>query len=794
MSDGGLFEKYKATINDYLSKGYAKKIPDNELDTSDGSVWYLPHHPVINPQKPDKVRVVFDCAAKYRGTSLNDHLLQGPDLTNSLIGVLIRFQQEPVAMVSDIEAMFHQVRVEPKDCNALRFLWWPEDDLLKEPTEHQMLVHLLGATSSPTCSNFRLRKTAHDNRRDFDTEIVHTVERNVYVDDCLKSVRTTGKAVEVANQTSELLARGGFKLTKWLSYKREVIKTILESERAKSVLDLELDKLPVERTLGIQWDVEKDTFRFKIVLKEKPKTRREILSATSSVYDPLGFIAPIILPAKKLLQDLTRQKFSLDHPVCDYELARWNKWTSKLPKLSKIVVDRCLKPENFDEIKLIQLHHFADASQTAYSAASYVKMVNASDEVHCAFLIGKSRLAPLKTMTIPRLELAAAVLAVKLNKMLQEELDMPIHASVFWTDSMTVLQYIANETRRFHTFVANRLAVIHDGSETCQWRHVNTDLNPADDATRGLAVEEMIQNDRWLVGPAFLWKEEKDWPIRPDNSNSTLVDDPEIKCEKQVNLATNQPLEPALGLMMKRYSSWYGLKKAVAWLTRFKQCIIQNHEERTGRKGDASNQSPSGDLIPKEIQTAESDIVKYVQSQSFPEVIKVLQATYMKSGHPRKPAKRSLKKSGSFGSIFKLNPALNNEGLLRVGGRLKNAPIIYEARHPLILPYKHDLSDLIVMHYHRATGHAGQDYVLSNVRQKFWIMKGRSAVRRVIRSCFSCRRRNATRGQQIMADIPKDRLTPDKPPFTNVGVDFFGPLFVRHGRGQNKRYGACSLV
>ena len=246
LSDDGLFGKYRATINDYLSKGYARKIPDSELAASEGSVWYLPHHPVVHKQKPDKVRVVFDCAAKYQGTSLNDNLLQGPDLTNSLNGVLTRFRQEPVAVVADIEAMFHQVLVDPKDCNALRFLWWPEDDLTREPTEHQMLVHLFGATSSPTCSNFSLRKTA------IGPEIIRTVQRNFYVDDCLKSERTTDKAVAVAKKTSELLTRGGFKLTKWISNKREVIEAIPKKDRAKSILGLELDKLPIERTLGTQ--------------------------------------------------------------------------------------------------------------------------------------------------------------------------------------------------------------------------------------------------------------------------------------------------------------------------------------------------------------------------------------------------------------------------------------------------------------------------------------------------------------------------------------------------------------
>ena len=174
----GLCEKYSTTIDDLLNKGYARKVPDCLCNCSDGAVWYLPHHPVFNPNKPNKVRLVFDCAVKYKGTSLNDQLLQGPDLTNSLIGVLTRFRQETVTLMADIEAMFHQVCVRPEDRDALRFMWWPENDLDKEPEEYQMMVHLFGATSSPSCANFRLQRTADDNREDFDNETVDTVRRN----------------------------------------------------------------------------------------------------------------------------------------------------------------------------------------------------------------------------------------------------------------------------------------------------------------------------------------------------------------------------------------------------------------------------------------------------------------------------------------------------------------------------------------------------------------------------------------------------------------------------------------
>ena len=242
------------------------------MNAHDKPLWYLPHHPVFN--KPGKTRVVFDCAAKYGGTSLNDQLLSGPDLTNSIVGVLTRFRENPVALAADIECMFHQVRVPPADRDAFRFLWWPNSDHSQDPVDHRMEVHLFGATSSPSCSNFALRKTAQDNKDEFAKDIVKTVKRNFYVDDCLKSVESSERAVDLAVQLSNLLAKGGFRLTKWLCNRPEVLESIPKDERAPSVLDLDLDKdkLPLQRALGLKWDMESDKFTFAVVLKDKPST------------------------------------------------------------------------------------------------------------------------------------------------------------------------------------------------------------------------------------------------------------------------------------------------------------------------------------------------------------------------------------------------------------------------------------------------------------------------------------------------------------------------------------------
>lgn len=774
-------------MDDLVKNGHARKVPKDRLDHPVGAVWYLPHHPVLNPNKPDKVRVVFDCAAKYQGTSLNDQLLQGPDLTNNLVGVLTRFRQEPVALMADIESMFHQVHVSPNDCDALRFLWWPNSDLNSEPEEYQMMVHLFGATSSPSCANFGLRRTAEDNQQEFSEEAVNTIKDNFYVDDCLKSVPSENKAIGLANELCQLLSKGGFRLTKWISNSRQVIDSIPMSERAGSVKGLLLDQLPIERALGVRWDVETDTFGFKISVKDRPATRRGILSVVTSVYDPLGFVAPFILPAKALLQDLCRKNLGWDDPISDDDLTRWRNWLVELPMLEKLKVNRCFKPINFEEVSSSQLHHFADASQYAYGAVTYLRLTDTKGDIHCSFITGKSRLAPLKQLTIPRLELSAAVVATRLDKMVRKEIGIQVDQSIFWTDTTCVLGYIANEDKRFHTFVANRVAAIQEVTSPSQWKHVGTKQNPADDASRGLSAEALLKNERWLMGPGFLWKSEEAWPSHQHTDPTVAENDPEVKRERQVFSSTTEAGMTTLSQLFGRFSQWHRLKKFVAWILRYRSNLLKAVGRRKSGSMSHSKAVTIEPITVEEINKAEREILVHVQKESFKEEIAILQNKGVEAGKECATGRRKgqIKKSSK---IFKLDPQLM-DGLLRVGGRLERAPLQLDAKHPIILPASHHVVRLIISYYHHIAGHSGTEHVLSMIRERFWIVKARAAVRKSLNDCFSCRKRQAPVGEQKMADLPHDRITPDKPPFTYVGVDCFGPFFVRRGRSQTKRYG-----
>ncbi|XP_066302034.1 uncharacterized protein [Branchiostoma lanceolatum] len=240
MRNESFQQEYTRFMEKIIDKGYAEKVPTEQLQAKDGQVWYVPHHGVYHPQK-GKIRVVFDCAASYAGTSLNKELLQGPDLTNTLLGVLTRFRQEPVALMADIEAMFSQVKVPSEDRDYQRFMWWPEGDINEMLEEYRMTVHVFGATSSPSCANYALKRIAEDCKGQYNEEVLKALKEDFYVDDLLKAMPTEKKGQCFANEMREACATGGFRLTKWVSNSREVLKTVPTAEMSEEVKDLDLD-------------------------------------------------------------------------------------------------------------------------------------------------------------------------------------------------------------------------------------------------------------------------------------------------------------------------------------------------------------------------------------------------------------------------------------------------------------------------------------------------------------------------------------------------------------------------
>lgn len=762
-----LYALYKSTMEGYIKEGYAERVPEAGLK-EERRVWYLPHHPVINPKKPNKVRIVFDCAAKFRGTSLNDNLLQGPDYMNSIVGVLMRFRQKPVALVADIEAMFHQVKVKASDRNALRFLWWPNGDISKQPVEYCMNVHLFGATSSPSCAAFSLKRTARDNSKYFSDETVNTVERNFYVDDLLKSVPDEQVGIKLAKELREILSLGGFRLTKWVSNSSDVLSSIPETERAESNarLDLERDTL-LEKTLGLQWYVERDCFVFDVNLQDKGFTRRGILSVASSLYDPLGFVAPVTLIPKLVLQNACRQKLGWDERIAEADTECWTSWLASLPELSKVSIERCLEPMTLDKHSTrTELHIFSDASEKAYGSAAYLKVCDASGNSKCSLIIGKSRLAPIKTLSIPRLELAAAALAVKLYQLVTQELDIEIHDTIFWTDSMIVLGYINNDKKRFKTFVANRLSYIHDATTPKDWRYVPSRLNPADLASRGFYPYDTDKLSIWLKGPNFILEDRSTWP-KIVTKLSVSDDDIEVKPEVNVNMSQGKQSK-GVNDLLNRYSDWNRLQRAVGWLLRFKTYLV----ERYLRSNKVSYATPKH-FTANEIREATSSVIRVLQMEVYRDEIRSI----VQVGKVPKSS-----------SLVRLNPEYT-DGLLRVGGRLQNSLIGEDAKHPIILPSSHHVTRILIRDFHERNAHMGVLHVLSLIRQNYWIVQGLRTVKSVLNRCLDCKRNRHRPVTQQMGQLPEERLIPDKAPFTYVGIDYFGPMTVKSGRRHLKRYG-----
>ena len=772
MKNKKLAEDYSSYMQDMIDRGYAELVPQNSLNRDDGKVWYLPHHAVVHPHKPDKIRIVFDCAAKCKGVCLNDCLLQGPDQTNSLMEVLLRFRMDNIAFIADVEGMFNQVRVPESDRDMLRFLWWKDGSPGSRVQEYRMAVHLFGASSSPSVACYSLRRTATDHENDFSAEAVSTVRRNFYVDDVLKSCATVTDAVELVRELRQLLEKGGFNLTKFASSSPSIVSSLPVQNRSK-VMKLwsgPPEPSPDERALGVVWQTETDSLSVVLNvqnIRSKPLTRRGLLSAISSFYDPMGILAPTVFRGRLILQHICRQQLPWDIELPESQQREWLEWLSSVADAEPVTVSRSIKPAGFGEVVSYQLHHFADASQEGYGTVSFVRLKNNRGDIHCAFLKGKSHLAPLKVVTIPRLELMAAVTAVRVSSLIRDAIQLEIPDSVhveehFWTDSTTVLRYVENKKSRFHTFVSNRLAVIHDGSTPQQWKYVPSELNPADDVTRG------VQGVRWLEGPAFLWQEEDMWPQRPEALRTRTArddeDDPEIRRAK-VNVIKTESTQEPIEVLVNYYSEKGRLLRGIAWILKVKKAL----QNRTTNK----KEGPSLRLTVSDLQEAEQTVVRWTQRRAFEAEYEAL----MKGSEVKLSSK-----------LIKLSPFLQG-GVIRVGGRLINADASPDVVHHVVLPSHSRFTDLVVRDAHARVGHGGRQAVLAEIRKKFWVLKASSTVRRVLRSCLKCRRLHGPTLTQKMASLPQDRVQAMEPPFTRTGLDYFGPFYIRQGRAQAKRYG-----
>lgn len=452
------FDEYNSLMNLMLDEGFIERVPAGDCMTGDGKQWFLTHHGVRHKTK-GKLRVVFDCSLKYEGKCLNDELLQGPDLTNSLIGVLLRFRQGQIAISADIEKMFYMVKVPASDRNYLNFFWFSNDNINACPVQYRLTVHVFGAKSSPSCANYALRQTALCNDLTSSQLVKNSVLKSFYVDDLMKSIDDSKQASVFAVEISNLLSQRGFNLTKFISNDRNVLKCIPSNKLSDQVKDLNLNEefLPCDRALGIKWNVERDTLGFTVSLKNHDYTKRGILSTIFSIYDPLFLISPMLIPAKRVFQNACELKLGWDETLPDQLKFSYDKWLNEINTLNSFEIPRCLNVNAISECDSVQLHLFCDGSETAYGSVAYVRCAK-NGLIHTNIVMAKVRLTPVNRTslkTVPRIELNAAKTAVSLYLKLSLELELKFDDVMFWSDSVVVLSYIKSESARFQRFVAN---------------------------------------------------------------------------------------------------------------------------------------------------------------------------------------------------------------------------------------------------------------------------------------------------------------------------------------------------
>jgi len=649
-------ERYVQFIEDVLEKGEAEEVVNEGVP---GRAWYIPHHGVYHPKKPQKLRVVFDCSARYQGDSLNTHLLTGPDLLNTLTGVLWRFRQHPVAVQADIERMFHQFLVCGEHRDYLRFLWWEKGNLDAAPKDFRMKVHLFGATSSPGCANFALKYLAAQRAKDF-PQAAEFIQKNFYMDDGLQSCKDEDEAITLVKESQELCLSAKIRLHKFVSNSQKVMESINPVDRGSSPNDVELGGAPTGSVLGIRWQVSSDTLTFASRSIDNAPTRRGILSAVAQVFDPLGFLAPVVLEGKILLQELCKDGVDWDDELPDHLKPAWTDWKTNCKDLDKVHIERCFQPKDF-KVERTEIHHFADASTRGYGQCSYVRFVG-KEQVHCSLIGGKARVAPLKTVTVPRLELTAALVSALMSERVRAELDIPIDKEYYWTDSQVVLSYINNQSRRFHVFVANRVERIRQLSTPDQWFHVATADNPADLASRGTSVSGLLESC-WFQGPSFLW--DRSWKPPVKQSFGLEVGDPEVR--RIVTLEScvavgHRSIQERLSV----FSDWTKTLSAIARL------------KRAAKRGHGGSR-PATCLERLE---AEKFIIREVQQVIFDEEL------------------QDLKRDGgcvkTTSALRSLSPFIDEDGILRGGGRLRSSKLPDKTIHPIILPKEGHVTTIIV--------------------------------------------------------------------------------------------------
>lgn len=737
--------KLKTEYSTFL-KEYAELGHLSESAVTEGvPTYYFCHHAVLKESSEStKLRVVFDGSApSSSGYSLNDLMMIGPNMQDSLFAILIRARHYKFILTGDIEKMYRQVNVAESDRN-LQLILWREDD--SQPIKTLQLNTLTYGTASASYLSTRCLWQLGEEHND---DIIKTIiQHDFYVDDLITGCDDEEQLRYIQKAISQALLSGCFNLRKYKSN----LTTLFQNCDINNQENLTISES--SSTLGLGWNPSNDSLNFPIkeFSEQNDKvTKRLILSNSFKIFDPLGLLSPCIIQPKIILQRLWQQKVDWDQPVPQDIYDDWKKFCSGLPALQSLQVPRLVLGCSPN---LIELHTFSDASQLAYGACIYMKSIGSDGDVTVKLLCSKSKVAPIRPITMPRLELCAALLAARLCNMVLESLRFKPSRIIHWCDSSIVLSWINSDLSKLKCFAANRIFEIKETTQPSSWRYVPTDSNPADLISRGVNASQLICSTLWWSGPGFLAADESEWPVLQLNTIENL---PETKSHVAV------PSEPKIHF--QNYSKLYTLQKVFAYVKRF----IHNLKNPKNRL--------SGLLSLDELDNSFNLLCAVAQEQSFP-----LEYDLLLNGKPL----------SSKAKILSLSPFIDDKKVVRVGGRIDASSYSYEKKHPILLHSSHHLTKLIFEREHLRSLHAGPQLLLARMREIVWPVNGRHLARSTVNKCVQCRRHRGKTLCPKMGGLPPQRITPGLP-FQSVGLDFAGPFYIVNRKGRGNRLVKCYL-
>ncbi|XP_067635222.1 uncharacterized protein [Eurosta solidaginis] len=664
--------------------------------------------------------------------------------------------------------MFSQVLINKRDQQAQRFLW--RDVNANQPVEHFVMQSMVfGAICSPCIAEFVKNKNAEDFRQQYPEAATAIVESH-YVDDFVASFKNEQDAERICNDIVYIHSEGGFQLRGFVSNVKRLQDSLNAEPHMPQSISLE-NGVSYEKVLGMRWNTMSDSFEFmlnfhrvsKAVLEgDRAPTKRELLSIVMSVFDPFGIIADFLLFAKMLVQEVWRHSIGWDEAIPSSLHHKWFMWWSELKHVNIVKVKRWYSPQ-LKSTTSIQLHIVVDASQSAFAAAAYFR-ITSSDGCDVTFVAGKTKGAPQKLLSVPRLELQAAVLGVRVANLVRQGHNVQVNQTYFWSDSQTVLHWVNSKERKFKPYVGHRIAEILASTKPSQWRWIQTDTNTTDVATRPKWPPKIEERGPWLHGPEFLLHSVEDWPA------TSCTHMPELLEEEILPSLHIQAKVTSCLLKFNRFSSYLKMKRVMAWVLRAADIFLKLR----GTYQTCGGGGLQSELSAAELNKAEIYIVKAVQREVCAEEVSDL----LKDEQLHRQS-----------SIRSLTPYLDNDQIMRIQGRLDAATVLpVEARRPILMPSKHIVSELIMRQYHERLHHQNFALKLYEARQKFWFTHAKSLLKSVQRTCITYHIDRAKPAAPLMVQLPEDLVTPSVKPFFYAGVDLFGPFNVTVGRRREKRW------